>query len=59
MHRPHKAYKPYIQAILINKNFLNNRKPNVKFRYTTNLTLINALCYEQNSPLDVPLYAFG
>ena len=59
MHRPHKAEKSFIQATLINKNFLNNRKLKVKIRYTTNLISIKALCYEQNSPLAVSHTASG
>ena len=59
MHRPHKAEKSFIQAVLINKNFLNNRKLKVKIRYTANLISINALYYEQNSPLPGRNFRFG
>ena len=38
---------------------VSEKKRNVKIRSNEFSCKMNAFCYEQTSPLDVPLYAFG
>ena len=55
MHRPHNAYDSWEYA----DQPYQSQKARVEIHETMHFINKNALCYEQTSPLDVPVYAFG
>ena len=58
MHRPHKAGKRLDKTFSLNQQFKAIRDIR-RNSHLANFFFFIALCFEQTSPLGVPMYAFG